>query len=357
MVGVEVEVEVGVEVRVMVEVRVVVEVEVRVEVEVEVMVEVRVEVRVVVRVRVEVEVVKAPSPIAIAIADLHLSLTAPACRADKDWLDVQAGYLQQVRDLCPHPKFPVLIAGDIFDKWNPPPELINFALEHLPERCLCVAGQHDLPNHRMDHMHRSGYGVLVETGRILNLTPNCPFTVHEMSVYGFGWNEKITPPRARRKNAPQIALIHQYCWTVKSGYPGAPAEARLVEFMKPLKDYGVAVFGDNHEGFLKNLKTGTTVLNCGTFIRRKSDEIKYKPSVGFIYSDGSIKREYLDTSGDVFHDKPEERQDVPLDMQAFIEQLQELGEHGLNFREAVENHLRKADMDEETKQIILEAIK
>ncbi len=38
-------------------------------------------------------------PIAIAIADLHLSLTRPACRADKDWLEVQAHYLSQVTQI------------------------------------------------------------------------------------------------------------------------------------------------------------------------------------------------------------------------------------------------------------------
>jgi len=308
-----------------------------------------------------------PSAIAIAISDLHLSLLQPACRADKDWMAVQAGYLDQVkkieRELAPiaglqNSGVPILCAGDIFDRWNAPPELINFALKHLPDGMICVPGQHDLPNHRTDQVHRSGYGVLKEVGKIVDIsgkTYRPPHTPGDTSwqLQGFEWGREI-----KYVEAPclSIALIHRYCWTVEHGYPGAPESSHLGEFMKPLKGYDVAVFGDNHKGFLKALKSGTTVLNVGGFIRRKSDEIGYNPSVGIIYSDGTVKRKLLDTSADKFHEEVKERDEVPLNMKEFIDGLEGLGEHGLNFREAVENHLRDEELTPAVKQIIKQCL-
>jgi len=299
--------------------------------------------------------------IAIAISDLHLSLLQPVCRADKDWLTVQAGYLDQVKKVYAQqseqdqPDVPILCAGDLFDRWNPPPELIHFALEHLPDGMMCVPGQHDLPNHRIDEMHRSGYGVLKKAGKIRDLSGKRTGDMGGFVVQGFGWGQEIKPVQ-KEEGLLQIALIHRYVWTIEHCYPGAPEEAHLNKYMGPLKGYDVAIFGDNHRGFSAELKTGTAVLNCGGFIRRKSDEINYVPTIGLIYSDGSVERKRLNTLGDVFHENPEDRKEVPLNMAQFIEGLEALGEHGLNFREAVENHLRTDEIDEKTKEIILKAL-
>jgi len=300
-------------------------------------------------------------PIAIAIADLHLSLLQPACRADKDWLEVQAGYLKQVKDITegfddPSRRLPILCAGDIFDRWNAPPELINFALQHLPDGMICVPGQHDLPNHRTDQVHRSGYGVLKQVGKIVDISGKRTNKDIGLLVYGFEWGSEILPPDHEKPDLLQVALIHQYCWTDFHSYPGAPEDSNLSKFAKSLKGYDVAIFGDNHKGFLSELKTGTTVLNVGGFIRRKSDEIGYNPSVGIIYSDGTVKRCKLDTSADKFHEEIAEREEVPLNMKEFIDGLEGLGEHGLNFREAVENHLRDEELTPAVKQIIKQCL-
>ena len=80
------------------------------------------------------------------------------------------------------------------------------------------------------------------------------------------------------------------------------------------------------------------------------------PSIGIIYGDGSVELKKLDTSGDSFQDKPKDRPELPLDLKSFMEGLEGLGEHGLNFIEAVENHRRRDDIDPHTKKIILELI-
>lgn len=295
-------------------------------------------------------------PIAIAISDLHLSLTAPACRADKDWLKVQAHYLQQVKDIAKD--LPVLCAGDIFDRWNPPAELITFALQNLPEGMIAVPGQHDLPNHRIEDVHRSGYGVLVEAEKIVDTSNVGAIRLRAPTicalVNGFGWNQKITSPKETVDGLLNIALIHRYVWADDAKYPDAPEDANI-HHLPGIADYDVVITGDNHRFFTAR-KGRCYIFNPGTFIRRKSDEIDHEPCVGIIYSDGTVKRKKLDTTIDKFHSDAEHREEVALDMKRFIDGLEKLGEHGLDFREAVKNHLRKDEIGFATRKMILEAL-
>jgi len=186
-----------------------------------------------------------PNPIAIMFGDLHLTLQRPACRADKDWMKTQANYLNQIKQFAD--RLPILCTGDIFDRWNAPPELINFALQHLPDDMLCVPGQHDLPNHRLDLMHRSGYGVLKEVGKIVDISGGEPFKTDNFVAIGFGWDEEITPLRKRLNDSPHIAVIHKYVFLDKSSaFKGASEELSYSKLERILRTYDSACIGDNH---------------------------------------------------------------------------------------------------------------
>jgi len=84
--------------------------------------------------------------LAILMADIHLSLKAPIWRsAEPDWLDAQARPLKEVKLLQDKYKCPVICAGDIFDRsrktadgWNAPAELINYAIEYLPDDMYAI---------------------------------------------------------------------------------------------------------------------------------------------------------------------------------------------------------------------------
>jgi hypothetical protein len=296
--------------------------------------------------------------IAILCSDLHLSLQAPACRADKDWLTVQADYLHQLKrraggnDL--KPALPVICAGDIFDRWNAPPELIRFALCHLPNGMICVAGQHDLPNHSHSEMHRSAYGVLVEAEKIRDISfSKEPWIAEHFIAYGFGWNQKIelNEPLSR-EGSVNLAVIHRYVsFDAATAYVGADESTRLNR-MPELKSFDAVLLGDNHIPWCWR----RCFFNHGTFIRRKSDEIHLEPAMGILHSDGTITRELYDTSKDRFHENAKERETVSDTMRQFIEGLEGLGEHGLNFRTAVKHHLESNKLPDETKRIILESL-
>ncbi len=229
---------------------------------------------------------------------------------------------------------------------------------------ICIPGQHDLPNHSIADMHRSGYGVLAEAGKIRDMA-SWPFdlskadqTIKEKSVfvYGFGWSRDIVSPKPH--SGLHIALIHRYCWADKvHAYPDAPDTAHVSAFKQSLKGYDVAVFGDCHNEWIAGCGK-CTVVNTGTLIRRKSDEIMHTPRIAKIFSDGLVKLVSLDYSRDEFHfnAKAREQSEVPVDMKRFIEELEGLGEHGLNFREVVKRHLESGDVSAGAAKIIREAL-
>lgn len=257
-----------------------------------------------------------------------------------------------------HGGIPVLCAGDIFDRWNPTPELINFALEELPDGMFCIPGQHDLPYHRYEDIKKSGYWTLVVSGKVCNVTPNCPVaTSLGLRVHGYPWGFPPTCLETPHDLLIEVALIHKYLWITGHNYPGAPGENRLGRTRKSLGGYDVAIFGDNHQGFMvlgKENKCG--IINNGTFLRRKTDEKDYQPFLGLIYTDGSIDRHYLDTSKDILNEESSLKDVSCIDTKEFLEELLKLGDASLNFADTVRNYLESKGMSDSVRKIILQAL-
>ena len=193
----------------------------------------------------------------------------------------------------------------------------------------------------------------MQAGKIRDIQaiPLYPFC----AVSGFGWGQSILPMAIPWKLS--LVISHRYCWTEGKSYPDAPESGNVRALRKQLKGYDVALFGDNHQAFIDIGGNGCTIINCGGFIRRKSDEIDREPCVGLLFEDGSVKLHKLDTGIDKFHTDAKQREETAVDVQQFISELEELGEHGLNFREVVKRHLDGAsDLSEGARQIIREAL-
>ncbi len=299
--------------------------------------------------------------VAVLCSDLHLTLNPPLARAkEPDWLKAQARPLRQLKDLAAKHDVPILCAGDIFDRWNSPPELINWALDHLPFM-YAIPGQHDLPTHNYELIHKSAYNTLMKGGHstrgIYNLDPGDTHGLYGLHVEAFPWGYPLTAPKRMTEKRLKVALVHQYVWVVGKTYPGAPMEAMVRKGMKELKGWDVVVFGDNHKGFLTS-KGNTVVFNCGGLQRRKSDEITYKPQVGLLHSDGSIKPHPIDVSADVIEETSptlEVREDMELE--EFLSELTKLQESSLDFEEAMKRLLRERKPKPLVRNLILKAMK
>ena len=295
-------------------------------------------------------------PIAIACADIHLTLTAPLARAgEPDWLMAQARPLKQLSKLASKWDIPIINAGDIFDRWNTMPELINWAIEYLPEM-FAIPGQHDLPLHSLDLIHKSAYLTLVNAEVIQELSPKgiSREDLGDLKIFGYPFGTPIGKPPVC--DGIKIAVVHEYTWEEGSSYPGAPKERHIKEQWK-WKGWDIVIVGDNHKGFLTK-KGNTTIFNCGALQRRKSDEISYRPQVGLIYADGSVEPYYLDCSEDVIEQTVSEREvKEDMELKGFLEELTKLQESELNFREALLHALDEKKSSAEVRKILLEALR
>lgn len=311
-------------------------------------------------------------PLAILMSDVHLSHTPPIARSvEPDWYVAMGRPLQQVCELQEKLNgIACIIAGDVFHHWKAPPELINFAIEHLPSHCYAVPGQHDLPLHQLEDIHKSAYWTLVRGQKMMNLAYNHPIALGNMRMHGFPWGTEPYPlMRAKEKDfvslkrSPnmtklvRVAVVHAYCSTKEASHPAADRTSRVAHWKKKLDGFQAAVFGDNHQGFLSSV-SGPVVLNSGALIRRRVDEYNYQPQVGVLFSNGMIDLVKLDVSADRFIDIAEACKiaEKAFDFCEVIADLAELKESAFDFAELLKEFLERSGISKSVKTIILEAL-
>lgn len=297
-------------------------------------------------------------PIAVLCADLHLSLLPPPARAEEpNWFAAMARPLHELGRLARQEDVPILCAGDVFHRWDAPPELINFALAHLPPM-YAIPGQHDLPYHNHEDLDKSAFGTLVRAGKITLLSPDRPTLLPGGFAWGFGWNTPITPlAQDTPFSGVAIAVVHAYCWQHKASYQGADEGAHVRAFRDRLFGYDAAVFGDNHKGFLKEFP-GLTLFNCGGFMRRRTDEAGSSPMVGLLYDNGRVRPYPLDTSHDKFSQATPtvQQEHEAAEIEAFVRRLGETQPESFDFAAAVVHFIEAHEVAPGVKQILLEAI-
>ena len=298
-------------------------------------------------------------PLCITISDLHLSHKKPLARGpERDWYAVME---RQLRELCEIKKslgnIPIIAAGDIFDTYNEIPELVNWCFEHFPFM-YAIPGQHDLPYHNYDHSHRSSYGILSNAGMLCDLPPGRPFKVpdseYQIYLHAFPWGVKVTPLEEETfRDSFHIAIIHKYIWKKGFGYTGAATANRVTALKKQVTGYDFAVFGDNHQGF----QTGT-IVNNGTFIRRKKNDIAKMPCYSVLYTDGSIQRhEFKSAELDLFLTPKElEFTNIDVNIKEFTKTLTSLESQSLDYKEAIVRYCDTNQVEIPIKNVLLDAL-
>ena len=304
--------------------------------------------------------------LAILAADIHLSHKPPLIRtAEEDWYEAMSRPLRELQSLCQTHQAPCVIAGDIFDDgWRPhkcPPSLINLALRELPDRTYAVAGNHDLPYHRYEEVQKSAFWTLVQAGKIIPLEYKKPLELESLSLHGFPWGYDPEPiEKHDLEGRLFLAVIHVYVWSAGRGYPGAPEESRVKNFLKKVEGFDSCVTGDNHIPISWNLKKenlGTSLFNPGVFLRRKSDEVNHQPRIGLLGYDGSVEIHYLDTSQDKLLDLSDERlKSTLLKTEEFLQELTSLGDSELDFESALREEIRKDSISPKVSEIILSTL-
>jgi predicted phosphodiesterase len=298
--------------------------------------------------------------LALFVADLHFSLTPPVFRSNElDWLATQKRSLDELKALQEkHNGAPIFCAGDIFDRWNSPAELINWAMEHLPYM-HCIPGQHDLPEHDLSQIERSAYWTLQKASVIHHMFQAANhFQDGNLCVWSFPFGKKVHPCPMKNPNQIKIALIHEYNWAPGHKHPEAPNWQEVTQSRKEFAGYDLVVSGDNHSPF-RYVMGNTQFVNCGTFMRRKSDERHYAPSVWMLLSDGSVKQHAIMTSDDKYLDVTEAEElekASDMDLSNLIEGLGQLGECALDFGEAMKQQLARNPTNKRVRSILWKAM-
>ena len=295
--------------------------------------------------------------IALFISDVHLSLTPPIWRSNEpDWLAAQQRPFDELKELQEELGGPpIFCAGDLFDRWNSPPELINWAMKHLPYM-HCIPGQHDLPDHDLSQIHRSAYWTLVSASVIHDMRDGRTYSIDqfvndkEVCVHEFPFGVEVKPPKNQKHFS--VALIHEYHWINSTGYKGAPQESHAGNLTSMVRGYKWIVCGDNHLPFLTQ-----GFWNCGCFIRRKSDEEYYKPSIGMLTETGQMLPHSLDLSEDK-HLNVEDWEHKTRSSQdpTFLEDLEALDSATVDFRDALQRYIRDHRTDLAIKREIMKAL-
>lgn len=306
--------------------------------------------------------------VCLSCSDLHLSHTPPIARScEKNWYGVMEWQLLQLQRLKEKCRAPIIYAGDIFNVPDNPAELVNFAINNLPNG-LSIPGQHDLPFHNYKDIQKSSYWTLVEAGNLINLEPYCPRVIgyKDFCVVGFPWMMELRPWKdiSKQQLLPEkmtkVAVIHKYCWKKEHKYKDAPDQFNYRNQVSSLDGFDVSLWGDNHDPWFST-KTKPIMINNGCFIRRKLDELKYRPRVGIIHKRGEVEFHYLDTSEEKFIENKTDQSSVIeskflAETEQFVEKLKEINTTGINFISTVERFLQDNIVSGGVRDVIIKAI-
>lgn len=298
---------------------------------------------------------------AILSADWHLSHTPPVCRSMEDnWYETQAGYIRQVKYLADGK--PILVAGDIFHRWNPPVELVNSVIGWLSGmKIYTIPGQHDLPNHRYEDLHRSGYWTLMQADAIHHVCGELCLEDTNLRLHALPYGYSVRALENPHDLIQEIAMVHEYIWTSSTGYSGAPESNRLKNKWSNFKGYDVIVIGDNHKPFIYP-RENQQVVNAGSLMRRDITQKDYKPCVWKLYSDNQIEPHHLDISQDKFIDSELTQEKLAktmingMKLGEFMDTLKDVKEVSIDFEESVKRFLRANKVHPEVEKIILSAL-
>jgi hypothetical protein len=283
----------------------------------------------------------------IVAGDLHAGRTTPECRTD-DVLDALCAKLGWLDGLQRRHDIPLVLPGDVFDNWRADSVLLNRLMEVWPVgTVLAVPGQHDLPQHNIALLEKTGFRSMALAGRLIDVSAT-PFEFNGIRVYGADWE---TEPPPVKKGSVSVLVWHVTTWE-KPFAPGQkPGEA--TRLLKANRGWDLIITGDNHQTF-ECEDDGRCLLNAGSVLRLTAVQVDYRPCVYLWRRDGSYEKVYIPVeSGVVTRDALEKEKEKERRKNAFVEKLAGDGEVSLSFDENVAA-LLKDEPDTEVKRIVLE---
>jgi DNA repair exonuclease SbcCD nuclease subunit len=271
----------------------------------------------------------------LLIGDWHWTTGQPKARLD-DYMDAQKRVLEWLITLCKKEKIDEINqAGDFFDYWKQPHELLTYLIHKLRELppIVCCCGQHDLPRHSIELYEKSAISILQASGLVS----------HE--PYCFHWDDKI------KDIDSDIAIIHIPIYHNDNPYKSeniTPA----IQLLKSTK-YKLIITGDNHQQFM--LKDGDRYLvNPGSVHRTTASQLSHTPAV-YIYDGDTVERVEIPQNGvELTREHIEDARDKDERISMFVDRLETGYEKGLDFMGNLSTFFQNNRVRTKVKDIVYE---
>jgi DNA repair exonuclease SbcCD nuclease subunit len=258
-------------------------------------------------------------------ADWHLRTSLPRCRLDEDWMETQRKALRLIGKYSGrYDNCPIIVIGDIFHSNNDVShELItmvqDFAVSIKPAILYLIPGNHDLPYHSMDNIHRSAIGILLNSDNIKSasalryIETGANNERLAISAEPFGMEQK--------KDCPYV-FEHILCFPDKKSIPPGAEGATPQGLLKKYSDAHYIFTGDYHQ-FFEYHNGDKLVCNPGCLLRQAADLAEYKSGIVLFDSfTGAIKRLLIRDDSELVTDEYLEKQAFREGrIEAFIEKM------------------------------------
>lgn len=225
----------------------------------------------------------------ITLTDVHLRITTPVSRTEKDWLSTLLMKVRFAFEMAvQYEADAVLCSGDLGDEasWSPR-AIVQFQklCQQYPDiPFVTTIGQHDVYGHKIDEWEYTGIGILASSGAIEVLHAGQSIEIDGCTIYGYGFNEpetlgllagepKYTPP----KTPCSIALIHASVGEEQSfGW-------KSIEHVR-IKNINLCSFGDIHAGFeiCKPLMSDALCYSTGSIARSSASDIGRECQIAYV---------------------------------------------------------------------------
>jgi len=299
-------------------------------------------------------------PTAILAADWHLRSDTPIGRTD-DYFAAMEKKIDFILALSEQHECPILIAGDLGHKSQWPNWLLEWTIEKFKGHVIvCIPGQHDLPNHRLDQWEKAGVGVLHAAGAIELLGPHDLssdfFVTNTFCLHAFPYGESLYPVQPEGLSLPKIALTHQMVIEGKPEWPGQEVD-KAAQLLKQFPEYNLILSGDNHHAFTVEYQ-GRWLVNPGSMMRNTADQEDHKPRVYLWYAEtNEIEPIYLPIESNVIDrthiDNIQERDDR---FNALITRVKNDVEIQLSYEQNIENYFQKYRTEKLVKEKVWRAV-
>ena len=289
-------------------------------------------------------------PDLILCSDMHFREDTPTCWTGNFQLE-QWTALQFIKDLQMKFNCPVVHAGDLLHHWKASPWVLSMIMQHIPDRFFTIAGQHDLPQHSLELIEKSGLNTLVHANKI-TLLPRVHFGLKPEDFH----YEQHTGIEDWLGLSYRKILIWHHMTYITPPYPGA-TEGQATGILKKYPQFDLILTGDNHQSFSTEYE-GRLLVNPGSMTRQTADQMNFQPRVALWYAESNdIEWINLPTQENaISREHIEVREERNKRLEAFISTLNGEWQSDLSFENNLERFFEVNNIRDSIKGIIYKAI-